>query len=281
MKEEAVAALATCLGNQSSEVDGDRVRTTVGQRAADALAALGPAALPAVIKALESDNVDARRDAYRVVAKLGNEAAPAAEALVAAVKLEEKAPAAERLGGALAVAGITSQPDITLPVLQTLVSEADWELRQAGLSGLAKLEIPDEEAVRLIVDALGGPPKNRAGLTAATIGGPPQRRVKILEHMLRMDQSAPEDRLNMLHAVLDCAADLGRDAAPLVPLLTEAVEASDDLPGARVTARQRYIAVLAHMGAGAKSALPYLRGLPDDPSHHAAKRAIQVIEQSE
>lgn len=182
---------------------------------------------------------------------------------------------------ASAIASIASKADVTLPVLQSLAREADWELRQAGLRGLAALEISDDEAVRLIVDALGQPPRNHEGLTAATIGGPPQRRVKVLEHMLRLEQPSPEDRLNMLHAVLRCASDLGSNAAPLVPLMTEAVENSDTLPGALVTARQSYIGLLARMGAGAKTAIPYLRSLPDDPSHQKAKRAIQLIEQSE
>jgi HEAT repeat protein len=153
----AVPALVQILGNQDSIAIGDAV---------DALVHIGPAAVPALVQALESTDVRLRHQAAVVLSRIEPTDPAAVKALVKALK-DPSAAIRRRAALALAGAGRCEKPEDGVVVgLISALADRDGTVRVSAAVALGDIGTDAKEAAKPLSQLLSD---KDAGLrTAAT-----------------------------------------------------------------------------------------------------------------
>lgn len=205
----------------------------------DALAALGPQALPKIENALQ--NKEVRHFATRVIHRLGANAAPAVPALVAAlqqpVENEDDAMFRKEVQLSLAAIGPAAQPAV--PELIKSLDADDQEIRGTACYALGKIGPDARDAARPLVQ--------------------------------KIRQSDEVGKTAMVWALLQIVPRSERLVAFAAPLLIEALNSD------REVVRAEAASALGDLGDPAKPAVPRLKQLLEDESPMVRKAAAAAL----
>jgi HEAT repeat protein len=212
----------------------------VRRAAADALEAIGPAAIPTVVKAFplaaDPQSGVAREEVLKLLKRFGPKAAKEAKGVIEALKSPE--PAVRRA----AVEFFASLGPAAVPVLAEALQRNDQTLREGALMGLASLG-PDAipELVKTLKDK-DEKVRVASARALAQMGPKAKTAVAALAEALR---DTPAVRL----AAREALGSVGKEA---VPFLVQALKDKDDV--IRLLAVQG----LGRLGPEAKTAIPAL-----------------------
>jgi HEAT repeat protein len=229
---------------------------------ATALGQLGKPALPAVLKALASEDADLRFHAASALREMGPVGLPAFAQLVERLKdadLDVRMAAASALGqigDARAVEPLTA-----------LIPAGGPRLRRQAIKALGDLGARSKPAVPLLVTALKDPDRGvREAATGALwhVGKPS---VTGLIGLLKEKDNDTETRVRAV-VVLGL---IGKDAEEAVPALTTAVKDKD------AYVRLYAIRALGRMGAAAKPAIKALRDARKDEEPKIREAADEAL----
>jgi HEAT repeat protein len=262
---------------------------------ADALAQVGPAVLPALLKILQEAKPEESAWILRALRGFG---APAVPVLSEALKHEKpavRAAAASALGAMgrdaadavnrLFVLTEDASPEVQAaalralvaqradaarlkPLLQTALGSANSEVRKAGAAGIAALGGAAQLGVAGLLDLLAD--DDAAGRVAAVqalaqLG--PQAAPAVEPLAARLGEPALQS------VIIETLGKIGPAAAPAVPRLVELAKSTDQ--------RASVLPALTNIGASASSALPLIYACLNDQAgdvRAAAATALGVIE---
>lgn len=283
MAAAAVLALVRIHGTRKEELDRaipvlikslQSTQLQVRNDASSALAEIGAASVPALIKAVEANSTDAVQAtrAAVVLGMIGSDAVPAVAALKGALasrneRLQEEAARALGSIGPEARPAISDLMGLLASKIGTLRATAATSLGQIGEAAaestptLVKLvKDPDAHVRREAVEALGGiGPKAAAGIPALieALNDDAQGAVTVraAESLGRMGAAAAgpvaaqlkNDAIKPLALLI--LADLGADAKGAVPALRTIITQDKD-----ASVRREAQIVLAHLGPAAAEA---------------------------
>lgn len=238
----AVGVLTEKLGDENLR---PLAAAVLGEMGADARSAV-----PALVKLLDSEEMQTRREAFLALASIGPDAETAAPALM---KILTDADDPGRAGAAYALAKIGAKD--ALPELKKLTDSDDELLALASAWGLVVLEPDDEENLTIAVPQLIGALSWEAPLarreSAIVLGDlGPKAKVAIPEliEALKKEQ-VPDIRAELLHAL----AEMGPDASEAMPEALAALDSPD--PQLRATA----VYLLGRVGEAAEATTPRIR----------------------
>ncbi len=269
LTDQAIAALVPLLGNETTTPDGKQI---VGRVAGETLASFGKAVVPALIETLKGADEKARLGAAWALGRLGDDAAPAAEALVAAAAASER-----KYDFVGAIAAIRTRPEVTLPYLKEAALSPQGGVRWASLRGLGGLKLADGEIVPLIVESLETWPPADAHMIA--LGqmmkwNSSAQNVAVLRELLK---GAKGKDLQQRNTLILAVKELGPAGAPLISDAIELVKATS--PQEQQQEVQLLQQVLLAIGPSAKDALPALRQWRDELGDEPLERFLaQQIE---
>jgi HEAT repeat protein len=128
---------------------------------------LGPAAVPAMISALESENLDRQRDACQLLGLIGE----SAESAIPQLRRLAEAGANEIKGPALvALANAGGKPEVILPLAEQLLVSSAVEQRRAGAQALARLGAKAQPALQSLIAGLRDQDSSVAAESARALG---------------------------------------------------------------------------------------------------------------
>ena len=276
----------------------DGARAANGDAAfGDALAQIGPAALPTLLAALKQSNAASGAWILRTLRSFGP---PAVPVLIEALKQPEPA---QRAAAASALGAMGRAAADAIKPLFTLATASDAPVQAAALRALVALQAPPAQLKPLLQTALASPvPELRktgaAGLAA--LGGAASLGVDGLRELLADDDAA--GRLAAVRAFGELAAEaapavpdliarlgdaplqsaamealgkIGAPAAPAVPRLLEIAQNSAN--DVRATA----LTTFAGIGHAAAPALPMIYAALRDPSPELRVPAVPALSRVE
>lgn len=262
---------------------------------ADALAQVGPQALPSLLDILQKNKPEESKWVLRILHSFGPPAVPVLSEALKSNSPEVRASAASALGemghGASAAAvplfvltrdsspkvqaatfralvAIHADSERLKPLLQEALASKDTDVRKAGAAGLAALGGAATLGVDGLLDLLND--ENAAGRLAAVqalgqLGDKAAPAVNAL--VARLDDPALQS------AVVESLGHIGPAAAPAVPKLLELSKKGDQ--------RTTILPVLTGIGQGAKEALPMIYAAAKDPApdvRASAATALAAVE---
>ena len=162
--EQSIQVLIEALGDKESEVQIE---------AYQALEHL-PAALPALIKALDDPNADRRSDAAHVLGGFRSMAREVVPKLTVLLKDEDKI---VRRSAIYALENFGPEAITAVPMLIEILHDPDKDLRKAGASALGEIGPGASEAVPMLIEILYDPDRDlrEAGVSALGEIGPGAR----------------------------------------------------------------------------------------------------------
>jgi HEAT repeat protein len=247
----AIPSLQKCLGDDYP---------VIRQRAVEALRSVGPAAIPALTSALQSENSEVRGNAALALSGMAEknkeEIAPA---LVKALRNHD-AGVRQKATDGLEVVGKSAIPSI-LPLL-TSESSAD---RLAAVQALARIPTTDvsvSEQLTALWEKEDSPLRTAVSRALTKEGA---SAVSPLTHA--MESSQPEVR----RLAAETLGDIGRAASGAVSALITALKDSDS------HVRLSAATALGKMGSEAASAVPALREATKDENATVAQRASEAL----
>jgi HEAT repeat protein len=229
------------------------------------LHSFGPPAVPVLSEALKSNSPEVRVSAASALAEMGRGASSAATTLF--VLTRDANPAAQAAAFRALVA-IHADSERLKPLLQEALASKDADVRKAGAAGLAAMGGAATLGVDGLLDLLND--ENAAGRLAAVqalgqLGDKAAPAVNAL--VARLDDQALQS------AVIDSLGHMGPAAAPAVPKLLELAKKGDQ--------RTTILPVLTGIGTGAKDALPMIYAAARDPQpdvRASAATALAAVE---
>lgn len=287
-KAELVPFLATELRNH---------QRWVRFCAAQALAALGPQGIPALVKALYDPDGNVRDPAERALGKIGRPAIPALIPVLRQPDVHARCSAATALGWMYS-AGSPAVPDLVkmlrnpdpkvrrcaagalgmigspraVPGLRALLSDPDSQVRLSAMTSLSFIKPPPRGAVPDVIKMLKDPNsfiRLEAPLALGTIGHGDPAAVEPLVQVL--NSTARSDYDNRVDAAMGLGR-LGPVAAPAVRALTFALISGDS------SLRYAAARALGKIGPGAKAAVPSLMDLWDDSHYLVRQQAVDAVQ---
>lgn len=229
------------------------------------LHSFGPPAVPVLSEALKSNSPEVRASAASALAEMGRGASSAATTLFVLTK--DSNPAAQAAAFRALVA-IHADSERLKPLLQEALASKDSDVRKAGAAGLAAMGGAATLGVDGLLDLLND--DNAAGRLAAVqalgqLGDKAAPAVNAL--VARLDDQALQS------AVIDSLGHMGPVAVPAVPKLLELAKKGDR--------RTTILPVLTGIGTGAKEALPMIYAAARDPQpdvRASAATALAAVE---
>jgi len=208
------------------------------------LHSFGPPAVPVLGEALKSNSPEVRVSAANALAEMGHEADAAAKPLFVLIKDSSPAVQAAAFGALVAVHADSGR---LKPLLQEALGDKSPEVRRAAAAGMAALGGAAALGVDGLVDLLSD--DNPAGRIAAVgalgqLGDKAAPAVKAL--VSRLDDPVLQS------SIIDALGHIGPAAAPAVPRLVEMTKSKKD------DQRTSILPVLTGIGPGAKEALPMI-----------------------
>ncbi len=226
---------------------------------------IGPdaeAAVPALAERVSDPRAEVRREAILALAEIGEAAAPAVDAITAAMADE-----VDRIPATYALGRIGQLPPKAESWVRENAHAPDPLLRTVSVWALARVHPEDgqlqEEAIKRLVESLKSEaPQARAAAARALAALEPDPDIAgpILEDALRT-----ADEQTVAHA-LDAMAALG---PTMVPQLTAALRFE--------ALRPRIVFLLGEMGADAEHAVETLVELIDDPNRRVQHEALVAL----
>ncbi len=263
-KERAAEALGALGSEAAGAVNALRQALNddlpyVRIRSAEALAKIGPAAIPAFIDALKNENTEVRATAANALGRYGDQAAAAIPSLVDALK-DSDLPVRQGAARALEQLG--------QPAAQALVGNLEnshGSLKILTLQVLANIHGTDATAIPPLLKVLEDTDHQvrLAGVKALVHQGS--------EHVPELLEGLKSDNAMVRAQVADVLADVGRHGASAVPALTELLK--DPTPQVRGSAAR----ALGKMGSDAASAVPALRVAAKDTDTTVATKAAEAL----
>lgn len=318
----ALPALLTALENPSSDVRSGAARaigwmrpresTTIGSLtrllddpdekvrniAGEALAEIGPASVPDLRAALESESSRMVIGAVRALGSIQSDAAPAAPRV--ALLFRESTEPTLRAEALNAVVRMTSDPAIVLPLLLEGLKADDDAIIQSAASGLLRLRSHSAAIVPSLIEMLDSSSPDVATRAADVLGRFGPRSNAAVPDLIRLaganqdEEAAATARQALVRIgpasvapLLDWAAELGVDGVdgqdwpvlalsqigtPAVPDLARALEISDSAAVKLVSTR-----AIGKVGSDAASAVPLLFGLLNDSEPRVRAAALDAL----
>jgi HEAT repeat protein len=225
------------------------------------LQTFGPPAVPALGQALKSDNADLRLAAAKTLGEMGRDASSAAPTLFA--RTSDPSPAVQAAAFRALVA-MHADSGRLKPLLETALTNANPEVRKAAAAGMAALGGAAALGVDGLVDLLSD--DNPAGRLAAiqALGQLGPKAAPAVEPLLaHLDDPA------MQGSILETLAQIGPGSEPAVPRLLELSKKGD--------LRTTILPVLAGIGHGAGAALPMIYAAVRDASPDVRASAATAL----
>jgi HEAT repeat protein len=265
----AIPALIEALPDPDLIQLRDIVCLTCTYLAADALAHIGPPAIPALKEALTKEA--ARHQAALALARMGPRARAAAESLRPLLKAKGRIPRAQVAGALLRIGETPEEP---LRVLGTLLAGNDASLRDSALDVLSDAAINtrghapwslQREAIDCLIRLLDE--ENLRGKAATVLGrlGPAVK--PVLPELVRRFEKADTQAKNNIRNIFSA---LGPDAAEAVPALVRAIRPAE----AEVWITYR---ALGEIGPAARPAVPALLKVIRDPEARDRAQAFFAL----
>ncbi|MBI2947293.1 MAG: HEAT repeat domain-containing protein [Verrucomicrobia bacterium] len=218
----------------------------------EALVQIGPAAVPALIQALESRNIaEVRKGDWRIrcLMAIRESAAPALLKALSDKNATVRFAAIEILKGMKSAAKAITAP------LQNLASDPVPEVRSSALLALSELDLRTDSYQPKLIEALkdeSAQVRSAAALALANTGPEAKPALQpLIKALSDPDRSVQKGAARAIAAI-------GSGAAAAVPALTAALKERD--PSLRV----ELVAALGKIGSSAESAVPRLIELIDD-----------------
>ena len=202
----------------------------------------GPPAVPVLGEALKSNSPEVRAAAANALGEMGHEASAAATPLFALTKDSNPGVQAAAFRALVAV---HADSERLKPLLQAALSSQNSDVRKAAAAGLAALGGAAALGVDGLVDLLAD--DNAAGRLAAVtaLGQLGAKAAPAIDALLsHLNDPALQS------AIVDTLGQLGPAAAPSVPRLLEIVKKGNE--------RATILPILTSIGPGAKDALPMI-----------------------
>ena len=260
----AVGALVELLS-------GDNGLTSLS--AGQALAKIGPAAVPKLLEAITQPQKRAVGYATRALGEIGP---PAIHALVEVVSDRQRDPEVRRRV-IRALGSIGPAARVALPTLLRIQAEQKPEFTRAVENALAQIE-PTEKRISALITSLTGDDRSaraNAASVLAVIGLPAKKAVsptvRVVSRMLQepIDHPRSSTTIDMLATFF---GKVGPEATEAVPILTKLLKHKDFF--LRVSAAQ----ALGHIGPGARRAIPSLaETAKSDRNEHARRFAAEAL----
>ena len=189
--------------------------------AAAALVSIGPDSVPALAKALGSEDMAIRRHAADALSHFGSEGKPATDALIQAAK--DRDPRLRRLA-LLALSRVKPDPELVMPLSVAALDDSDARVRSAAAFVLERIGRKAHIAVPKILETLKD--KNsevrKAMIRALSTTTNAEVAVPVLARMLR----DPDHYVRGVAAYV--LGGFGPKARVAIPALTEALDDEDD-----------------------------------------------------
>lgn len=229
------------------------------------LHSFGPPAVPVLSEALKSNSAEVRVAAASAIGEMGRDGSAAATPLFVLTK--DSTPAVQAAAFRALVA-VHADSERLKPLLQEALASKDNDVRKAAAAGTAALGGATTLGVDGLLDLLAD--DNAAGRAAA---------VQALGQL--GDKAAPALNALMSHiddpalqsSVIDTLGHIGPAAAPAVPKLVEIAKKDNQ--------RTTILPVLTGIGQGAKEALPMIYAAVKDPApdvRASAATALAAVE---
>ncbi|MEZ2228183.1 MAG: HEAT repeat domain-containing protein [Microcoleus sp.] len=226
------------------------------------LVKIGEPAIPALIEALQDQNLLVRRSAAQVLKQI---AGPAIPALAKALKNSD---ADVRSGGASALGIIGAEAKTVAPQLVPLLKDSDAKVRKSAASALDNIGVEAKTAVPQLIPLLqDSDPKVRrsAAYVLGNIGVEAKTAVPQLIPLLK--DSDPKVRSSAADALGNIGAEAKTAVSQLFPLLKD----SD------ANVRSSAASALGNIGVEAKTAVPQLIPLLQDSDPKVRRSAAYVL----
>lgn len=208
-------------------------------QAADELAdAPADKAVPALTEALGSDDAELQRRAARALAQFGKDAHTASPALA---KLLDSPIPKVRAYAAYALGKIGNGSNKALPKLIELIADEDPTVRREALEAMLEMDADPEVTLPIMVNVLE---KADPAMVLPVLSEMAEKGEKAIPRLRKALQ-------NEKAAYWAClvAAEMGPDAAPVVPELTSVLDSKD------AEVRMHALIALGEIGPGAKPAI--------------------------
>ncbi len=255
--KRAMPALTTALKDRDQNV---------AEVAADVLARLGPAGIPALCEALQDGKCKARQEAAEYLGEMGQRAKGAVPVLMGVLKEEDPH---LRHAAALAMLRIDKKLAIrtAVPVLSELVKNEKLHHLPPAILALSNLGPEAKPAVLALMEALNDQ-ESFIRLQAAKALGKIGPGAKVAAPALRTALANEKDYVRLTVAEALWRVNQDPDA---VHVLVQALKDSKD--GVRESAAE----TLAEIGPEARAAIPSLERLITDPSASVRVQAAQAL----
>jgi HEAT repeat protein len=284
------------------------------------LGAKATPAVPGLIAALKSDDVNVRWDAARALGDLGDVAQDAIDDLVAIVRDDDAGEGRSgyftqrdvRAKAAFSLGQIGGQPEVVVPLLRQALHHDDLEIRQWAALGLGRMKADSAAAIPDLIEALADEGNNlpRAiciysmrpehwaatalvnigpaaipALTAALSHGNPRVRRHAANAFWYFGRRAERAAPALAELLVDDDVEIRRKAAAalgeLRPRSDEAIESLIHALGDEdAEVRQLAAAALEEIGPSARSAADRLAESLDDEESDVRKAAIRALKRT-
>jgi HEAT repeat protein len=266
----AIPALIEALADPAAGRldDGTLVAYLLTMPAAEALARIGPQAVPALLEALKAPRT--RGQALVALERMGPRARAALPALRDLLGSDDKR---LRAGAASALLHIDDAPEAPLRVLTALLADPDRDTRRTAVDALARraggswerpatrtLALP-REAVKPLLELLTD--QDLRGPAGRVLGRMGDARKDALPELIARLENGDSAARSILFA-------LGPDAAPAVPALIRSVDPK--APDVSLT-----YTILGQIGPAARDAVPVLLAAVRDPHNRGRGEALVAL----
>ena len=223
---------------------------------------LGPAAVPMMIKSLESKEANRQRDAIQVLSLIGDSAEPAVPNLK---QLAESGPREMRGPALVALASAGAKAGQVLPLAEKALADSTPAMRRSGATALAALGNGARPAVPALIIGLKDKDASVAADCARALGGLGTTAASAVQPLIA---ALGRSELEVREASVRALGRLGELAKAAVPALMKL------LPESKPPLQPAVAVALGAMGANAREALPQLeKGLA---SEDAGTRAASM-----
>jgi len=251
----ALPALLTALKESDAENSAWILRTLRG---------FGAPAVPVLVEALQQPNPATRASAAAALGAMGRDASAAIRPLFS---LATTGDAATQAAVLRALTALRAEPAQLKPTLREAMKSPAPELRKAAAAGLASLGETASIGVDGLLEMLGAPEPASRSAAVQALGQMGPKAAPAVPALL-----AQLDDLTLQMAVMDTLGQIGAAAAPAVPRLVALGEkGGDDVKAAALR-------TFAGIGRAAAPALPQIYARLRDPSRDVRAPAILALE---
>ncbi len=232
---------------------------TVRLRAVESLAAAGSPAIPALERALTSDDPAVRRQAVIALRRIGPQAVEAVPGLVNRLKDDDRGVVEEAL---VALERIGPGAESAVTAIAEIIDQSNTSLRFVAIEALGGIGLP---AVPALQEKLRHPEEAcrlKAAIQLSRLGKPTEEAAQVL----RAGLTDPDH--NSVRPIMESFPQLGQVA---VPVLVEALTSDEWL------VRHRAAIILGKVGAEAKAAVSALVKSLKDENYNVAWSAASAL----